>query len=420
MSNWVIEGGRPLQGEVVVQGAKNAALPILAATLLVEAPIRLLHCPRLRDVENMCEILTALGCRVHWESDALVVDASTANQTALPDALSGKLRSSIFLLGSVLARFGEASAPYPGGCEIGQRPVDLHLFALRRLSAEVEETGGRIVCRAKRLLGNTIDLDYPSVGATENGILAACRAEGETVIRNAAREPEIVDLERFLNACGFAVRGAGTSTVTVSGRRKGHGASHRVMGDRIAAGTYLLAGAMTRGSVTVQGISPSYLDALTSKLVLMGATVSVFGQEISVSADRRLCALDRLETLPYPGFPTDMQAQMFSALSVANGTSVLVEHVFENRFKHAMELRRLGANNTVRGRIAVVTGVERLVGTTVTAHDLRGGAALVLAGLVGEGQTVVERAELVERGYERMDVVIRALGGRMERKDGTS
>lgn len=420
MSNWVIEGGARLQGELKVQGAKNAALPILAATLLVEEPIRLLHCPRLVDVENMCEILTALGCTVRWEADALVVDPVKATVTALPDALSGKLRSSIFLLGSVLARFGEASAPYPGGCEIGQRPVDLHLYALRRLRAEIEETGGRIHCRAARLVGNTVDLDYPSVGATENCMLAACRAEGETVIRNAAREPEIRDLACFLNKCGFSVRGAGTSTVVISGRTKGHGTTHTVMADRIAAGTYLLAGAMTRGCVTVRGIAPSYLHAVLSKLVACGARVKAAEETVTVSASERLKALERLETLPYPGFPTDMQAQMFAALSVADGTSVIVEHVFENRFKHAMELRRLGASNMVRGRIAVVSGVERLIGTTVTAHDLRGGAALVLAGLAADGTTVVQRADLIERGYERMEAAIRSLGGRMERKDGTS
>ena len=417
MGNWLVRGGAVLSGTVSVQGSKNAALPILAATLLVEEPVRLLNCPAIRDAENMLEILRSLGCTVSREGDALIVDSRTADRFVLPTSLSGELRSSIFLLGSVLSRFSEADAPYPGGCEIGNRPIDLHLMGLKRLNAGIEEHGGRIRCTGGALKGALVDLGYPSVGATENIMLAAARADGTTTIRNAACEPEIRDLERFLCACGFRVHGAGTPTITIEGVRCGHGAEFRIMPDRIVTGTYLLGAAITGGDVTVVRTQPETVDPLLYKLSESGCEVLRGGDSVRVKVTGRPRAIGFTETRPYPGFPTDLQPQLFALLSRADGTSVLVENVFENRFKHAQELKKMGAQNRILDRTAVLSGVERLHGAEVTAHDLRGGAALVLAGLFAEGDTQILHAERIERGYERMDSVIASLGGTITRKE---
>lgn len=417
MSDWLVRGGAVLRGTVSVQGSKNAALPILAATLLTEEPVTLLNCPRIRDVENMLRILESLGCTVKREGDALTVDSRTASSFVLPTALSGELRSSIFLLGSVLARFGEADAPYPGGCEIGNRPIDLHLAGLRRLNASIEERDGRIRCRGGNLSGAVVDLDYPSVGATENLMLAACRAAGETTIKNAACEPEIVDLEKFLCACGFRVHGAGTPTIVIEGVKRGHGATFRIMPDRIVAGTYLLGAAITGGDVTVTGAQPETVDTLLYRLKECGCIVTQRAESLRVQACGRLKSVGFTATRPYPGFPTDLQPQLFAALSTADGTSVIAENVFENRFRHAQELKKMGAENRIVDRTAIITGVKRLHGAQVVAHDLRGGAALVLAGLKAEGETRILRAERIERGYERMDSVIAQLGGTVTRKE---
>ncbi len=417
MSLWLVRGGSVLSGTVSVQGSKNAALPILAATLLVEEPVELRNCPVIRDTENMVMILRSLGCTVKREGDALIVDSRTASNFVLPTALSGELRSSIFLLGSVLSRFQAADAPYPGGCEIGNRPIDLHLKGLRQLNADIEEQGGRIRCTGGDLRGATVDLGYPSVGASENIMLAACRAKGQTTIRNAACEPEIVDLQNFLCACGFCVKGAGTPAIVIDGVRKGHGTSYRVMPDRIVTGTYLLAGAITGGDVTVTGTQPETVDTLLYKLSECGCLVTAHADSVRVQAPKRVRAVGFTETRPYPGFPTDLQPQLFSLLSVADGTSVVTENVFENRFRHAQELNKMGAKNRILDRTAIITGVERLHGASVTAHDLRGGAALALAGLAAEGETQILHAERIERGYERMDSVIERLGGSITRKE---
>ena len=417
MSIFLVQGGAKLCGSLSVQGSKNAALPVLAATLLVKEPVRLQNCPRLRDVGNMLHILESLGCRAHREGADLIVDSSGADNCVLPGALSKELRSSIFLLGSVLSRFSEADAPYPGGCEIGNRPIDLHLMGLRRLNAEITESGGRIRCTGKALKGAVVDLEYPSVGATENIMLAACRADGVTTIRNAACEPEIVDLMQFLNACGFSVFGAGTPTVTIRGVREGHGTTYRIMPDRIVTGTYLIGAAITGGDVTVTQTRPDTVDALLYKLSACGCNVVRGEDSIRVRAKRRLNAIGFTETRPYPGFPTDLQPQLFSMLSAANGTSVLVENVFENRFKHAQELKKMGAQSRILDRTAIITGTGTLHGATVTAHDLRGGAALVLAGLRAEGDTVIEHAERIERGYENMAAAIASLGASVARKE---
>ncbi len=417
MSLWLVRGGSVLSGTVSVQGSKNAALPILAATLLVEEPVKLTNCPVIRDTENMEKILRSLGCTVKREGDALIIDSRTANNYVLPTALSGELRSSIFLLGSVLSRFGAADAPYPGGCEIGNRPIDLHLLGLRRLNAGIEERDGRIRCTGGDLRGATVDLGYPSVGATENIMLAACRAEGTTTIRNAACEPEIVDLQHFLCACGFRVSGAGTPAIVIDGVKRGHGTSYRIMPDRIVTGTYLLAGAITGGDVTVTDTQPETVDPLLCKLTECGCLVTTRADSVRIQATKRVRAVGFTETRPYPGFPTDLQPQLFALLSVAQGTSVLTENVFENRFRHAQELNRMGAENRILDRTAIITGVTHLHGAEVTAHDLRGGAALALAGMKAEGETRIFCAERIERGYERMDSVIESLGGSITRKE---
>lgn len=417
MAKWIVTGGNKLKGEIGVHGAKNAALPILAATILLNEPVELHRCPPLSDIEDMCEILRTLGCTVSRTGDTVTVDPSHASHGVLPDTLSHRVRSSIFLLGSLLSRFGEACAPYPGGCDIGNRPIDLHLYALEKLGVRFAELDGRICASVQKLRGASIDLDYPSVGATENAVLAAVRAEGTTVIRGAACEPEIADLQGFLNACGFAVSGAGTPTIVIVGRPKGHGVSYTILPDRIVTGTYLIAGAITRGSVTVTDTDARLLRALLSKLEACGCTLTVYDDAIRLDAPDRPSELLSVETRPYPAFATDLQAQLFALLSTARGTSVISENIFENRFRHASELRRMGAQNEIRGRTAIIRGVKKLHGASVVAHDLRCGAALVLAGLRADGETAIDCAERIDRGYDRMDEAIRILGGQIQRKE---
>lgn len=418
MQTLIVSGGARLNGEVAVHGSKNAALPILAATLLIDAPVRLPELPGLLDVENMLRILRGIGCTVVREGGTVTVDARTASACVLPEHTSKELRSSVFLLGSVLSRFGRAVAAYPGGCDIGNRPIDLHLSGLRRLGASVTEECGRIVCQGEHLTGAVIHLDYPSVGATENIILAACRAEGETVIRNAAREPEISCLQAFLCGAGFRVRGAGTSSIVIEGRAAyGHALEYRIMPDRIVAGTYLIAGAITRGDVFVRTPSREPLIAVAEKLRECGARIDMDAEGVRVRMQGRPMELQRVDTLPYPGFPTDCQAQLFALASVARGTSVFHENVFENRFRHAQELQRMGGRNSVKGTTAIVRGVEKLHGTTVEAHDLRGGAAMVLAGLCAEGNTTVKNAWRIDRGYLNWEKALCALGADVIRKE---
>lgn len=421
MPNLIAEGGHPIDGECRVGGAKNAVLPILAACVLTRRPVRLIDCPRLTDVENMLRILQLLGCHTSREAgetgDTLCIDATAACRSELPEDLSKELRSSIFLLGPVLGRFRQAIVTYPGGCEIGNRPIDLHLSGLRALSAVIREEGGRIRCDGVRLVGANIHLDYPSVGATENILMAATAAEGETVICNAAREPEIVDLQNFLNAAGFSVQGAGSSTITVRGGYKPREVTYRVMPDRIVAGTLLAAAAITAGRIVLRNVVPDHMAGTLAKLSECGCGIVAKDDWIRLTAPVRPRELKLVETLPHPGFPTDMQAQMFSLCSIADGTSMIVENVFENRFKHAQELSRMGAVSTIKNRTAVIRGVPRLYGATVTAHDLRGGAALVLAGLRAEGRTTVRHAEHIDRGYERLEATLSKLGAHVVREE---
>lgn len=418
MPQLLVTGGIALRGDIEAPGAKNAVLPILAASLLSRYPVRLLGCPRLVDVDNMIDIMRSLGCDIEWQGDTLLVDTRNAQQHEMPEHLLKAIRSSIFLLGPMLARFKKAVATFPGGCEIGRRPIDLHLFALRALGARIDECGSMLCCFGEKLIGAHIHLDYPSVGATENAMMAAVAAQGKTVINNAAREPEIVDLQVFLQKLGYEVRGAGTSSITVMGGCTPMAAEHRVMKDRIAAGTYLCAAAITGGDVRVNGISPEPLLSLLSKLRECGATIESDDDFIRVIGPKRPNEIKRVETSPYPGFPTDMQAQLFAVCSVAKGTSVIIENVFESRFRHAGELMRMGADCTISDRTAIIRGVAALAGTEVGAWDLRGGAALVLAGLRAKGQTLIRHAERIDRGYESIERDLNLLGASIKRIQG--
>ena len=417
MSRIIVAGGSPLCGELNAPGAKNAALPILAAALLAQHPVRLLDCPRLSDVYNMIELLRALGCTISWEGNVLIIDPRDAQCHELPEHLSKSLRSSIFLLGPMVGKFGRAIATFPGGCDIGLRPIDLHIAALGALGVEIEESFGTIRCMGGNLSGAHIHLDYPSVGATENAMMAAVSARGETVIQNAAREPEIVDLQNFLCALGYTVKGAGSSAIQIQGGCSPRPVEHRIMADRIVTGTYLCAAAITGGDVCIHGIAPEHLGSVISKLREAGCEVQFGANYLRVIGPKRPRELKRVETLPHPGFPTDMQAQIFALCTVADGTSVIVENVFESRFKHASELTRMGAESSVNGRIAVIRGVKRLTGTNVDARDLRGGAALILAGLRAEGETVVHGVEHVDRGYENIERDLSALGAHIQRQE---
>ena len=405
-----IRGGRRLDGEWTVHSAKNALLPIMAASILTDDPTLLEDCPRLSDIRHMGDILQTLGCDVRREERALRIDPQGLCRHDMPDALAKKIRSSIFLLGPILARFGKATATFPGGCEIGLRPIDLHLSGLRQLGVIVREEGGEIRCDGADMRSGPVHFDYPSVGATENVMMAAVLLPGVTTLHNAAREPEIADLQRALRFMGAQVSGAGTHIIRVEGVRRLRGIVYRAMPDRIVAGTLLAAAAASGGRICLRNAPVEDMCAIFSKLREMGCTVREAAGEVDLAAPERLTAFQQLQTQPHPGFPTDMQVQMLALAARAQGTSVVVENVFENRFTHAGDLNRMGANVMVNGRTAIVKGVGTLYGARVTARDLRGGAALAIAGLSAQGETVVEHAELIDRGYESLETMLSALG----------
>ncbi len=416
MAKLIVAGGYPLSGTLRITGAKNAALPILAASLL-GGKTTLEDCPHIVDVDNMLDILSALGVKSLWKDDLLELDAGEAAGCVMPQRVSKELRSSIFMLGPLLSRFGCAICTYPGGCEIGNRPIDLHLRGLSMLGVDIKEEHGEILCDGQNMHPAEIHLDYPSVGATENIMMAALRLKGESIICNAAREPEIKDLQDFLCALGYDVSGAGNSTIYIRGREsEKRELKYRIMPDRIVAGTILCAAAMTGGELTLENAYAQHLSAVLCKLRESGCMVLCTKDRIFLSAPERLSEIHLIETLPYPGFPTDMQAQFFALCTLTGGTCVIVENVFENRFKHGAELARMGAIYTQKDRTVVIRGVPSLSGTTVTAHDLRGGAALVLAGLSAKGTTVVRNAELIDRGYDGIECMLQKLGGHLWRE----
>ncbi|CAG5083732.1 UDP-N-acetylglucosamine 1-carboxyvinyltransferase 3 [Thermobacillus xylanilyticus] len=411
----VIEGGRPLSGTIAIQGAKNAALPILAAGMLVEGTVIVDQVPNLLDIDVMLDILRSLGCRAEQIGQSVVLDTTSANSAHIPESLMGQMRSSIFLMGPLLARFGEVEVYQPGGCAIGERKIDLHLLGLRMLGAEIREDGNRIVCRASRLTGTDIHLDFPSVGATENLMMAAVLADGVTTITNAAREPEIEDLQNFLNSMGARVTGAGTGTIRIEGVKRLVPCRYRIIPDRIVTGTLMVAAAATRGQVTLTGANPSHLTSLIHVLRRAGVQVTVDDDIIKVGGVIRPKAVERIVTSPYPAFPTDLQAQIMVLLALADGVSVVKEMIFEGRFKHVDELVRMGADIRVDLNSAIIRGVPRLYGTTVEATDLRAGAALVIAGLAAQGKTVIEQVYHIDRGYERIEAMFASLGARIMR-----
>ena len=415
MDKFIIVGGKKLYGTLKMQSAKNTVLPLLAAAVLTDEQVIIRGVPKISDVENMLHILTEVGCKIRRDKDCAIIDSSNAASHEIPARLTKELRSSIFMLGSVLTRFRRAKISYPGGCDIGLRPIDLHLSGLKRLGVKIVEKDGFIHCEAEKLVGAEILLDCPSVGATENIILAAVKAEGVTVIRNAAKEPEILDLQNFLNAMGAKIYGAGGSTVVIEGVKRLHGVDYLPIGDRIEAGTYLIAVASCGGEIETQGVPPENIAALLHKLRENGCKIHTKNDKIKLCSSGCLKSVNLVETSPFPGFPTDLQAQYSTLCATAKGTALIVENLFETRYRYAAELKRMGADVTVRGRTAVIRGVEKLHGACVTAGDLRGGAALVLAGLKAEGQSMVIDVSHVDRGYEDFEGQLKKLGAEIRR-----
>lgn len=414
MEKFIVIGGKRLHGKIRVSGAKNATLPILAASLLTEGCSTIYEAPKLRDVAVMKELLTYLGVKINREGSALKLDGSGVRAMEISEELMRRMRASNLVMGALLGRFGYVKASYPGGCAIGSRPMDLHLKGFIALGAKIREKHGFILAEAEELKGSEIHLDFPSVGATENLIMAAVLAKGQTVIRNAAKEPEIVDLQNYLNGLGANIRGAGTDAVKIQGVTKLGSTTHTVIPDRIEAGTHMVATAITGGDVTVTNIIPEHIESVIAKLKEAGVDIEPGEDYVRVKSSGQVRAVD-LKTLPYPGFPTDMQAQMMVLMTIAEGTSVISETVFENRFKHVDELRRMGADIKIEGRAAIVKGTPKLSGTFVQAPDLRAGAALVLAGLVAEDATVIEDIWHIDRGYENLEKKYSALGARIMR-----
>ncbi len=414
MSKYRVNGGIKLNGSTKIGGAKNAALPIIIATLLTKGISVIHNCPHLEDVNILIEILNNIGCKTKFENHTLEIDTLCINSTDLTFDLCERIRPSILLIGSLIANYGTVNITYPGGCEIGPRPIDLHLKGLRALNIDIKELHGFINATSPQIKGNEILLDYPSVGATENIMMASCLAEGDTIIRNAAKEPEIVDLQNFLNSMGAKISGAGTNYIYIQSTDKLHPVEYSIIPDRVAAGTYMIAAAITGGEIELQNIIIEHLQPIIAKLRECGCSISYNGC-LHLKAQPRLKALDIIRTLPYPGFPTDLQAPIMSLMSIAKGTTIITETVFENRFNHVEELKKMGADIRVDGRIAVVRGVENLCGSNVTARDLRGGAALALAGLTANGDTVIDKSENIDRGYECFDYILRELGAEINR-----
>ena len=416
MDKLIINGSKRLTGEIEVHGSKNSVLPILAACVLSQGENIIHNCPMLSDVDAALKILVELGCKVKREEHTVCVDSSGVNGFEISDSLMREMRSSVIFLGAILGRTGKAVLSTPGGSEIGLRPIDMHISAMEQLGAEVFEEHGRLHFKCKNgLHAARVILPFPSVGATENIMIASCVAKGTTVITNAAREPEISDLADFLNGCGAKIHGAGDSTIIIDGVEKLTATTHTVIPDRIAASTYLLAGAITHGRVCIKEIIPAYLGALIPVLKQSGCDVSVSNRWICISAPPRLSRVKTVRTMPYPGFPTDVQAPLTAMLSVADGTSVVVENIFECRYKHVSELIRLGAKINVEGRTAVIEGVPYLTGASVVSPDLRGGFALVIAGLAATGETVISGVEHIDRGYENPEKLLSLLGADIKR-----
>ncbi len=416
MSRFIIEKSGPLRGEIKVTGAKNAVLPIMAAAILAPEKCILEEVPAFSDVQCMTEVLEALGSKVTYNDGVMEIETPEIISYEAPYEQVQSMRASFYIMGPLLARYGKARLPLPGGCAIGSRPIDLHIKGFVALGAHVEFGHGYVEAVAEKLIGANIYLDFPSVGATENIMMAAVLAEGLTVIDNAAQEPEIIDLANFLNKLGAKVSGAGTDSIRIKGVTTLKGARHTVIPDRIEAGTYMIAAAMTGGDLTIQNVVPSHLRPIIAKLREAGVTIEENDDVIRVYCERALKRVD-IKTMPYPGFPTDLQAQFMALLTLSEGTSVVMETVFENRFMHAGELSKMGANIKIEGHSAFVQGVKELEGAKVKATDLRAGAALILAGLVAEGPTEIYDIYHIDRGYDRIEEKLRAVGAKIRREN---
>ena len=417
MEQYIIKGGKALAGEVTIGGAKNAALGILAAAIMADEAVEIQNLPNIGDINVLLRAIEGIGSSVERVDEHCVrINGKTISSIVVDDDYIRKIRGSYYLVGALLGKYKRTQVALPGGCNIGSRPIDQHIKGFEALGAQVVIQHGMVIAEAERLVGAHIYFDVSSVGATINVMLAACLAEGQTIMENVAKEPHVVDVANLLNSMGANIKGAGTDVIRINGVEKLHGSRYSIIPDQIEAGTFMLAAAATRGDVVIRNVIPKHLEAITAKLVEMGVQIEEFDDAIRVVATKRL-GHTHIKTLPYPGFPTDMQPQMATALAISQGTSIVSESIFENRFKYVDELVRMGASIKVESNTAIIDGVEKLTGATVCALDLRAGAALVIAGLVAEGFTIVEQIESVERGYECFEQKLRELGAYMEKID---
>ena len=416
MYKYIIKGGNRLHGETSVAGSKNASLPILAATIISGKTTKLYNVPDIEDVKITIEILRSLGCRVKKEKNRIVINSKEACKTVIPDELMRKLRSSVIIVGAIINRFGNAQFSYPGGCDIGARPIDLHLRNFERIGIKIDENSRYIECKCDKIDSEKIELDFPSVGATENLILASVLGEHTITINNAAKEPEIIDLANFLNKMGARIYGAGSNVIRIVGVKNLKDISYKIMPDRIEVGTLLIAGAITGGMVKINNAIPEHIGPLLNKLSEAGCEIKTNNNSISLIANKRLNAVD-IKTMPYPGFPTDLQPQFSTLMTVARGTSIITENIFENRFKFMQEIQRMGAKATIHGKTMVIKGVRKLHSADVESTDLRGGASMVLAGLAAKGVTTVGKLEYLLRGYEDFDKKLNELGANIIRTE---
>ena len=417
MKQYIIKGGRPLQGEVQIGGAKNAALGIIVAAIMADEPVLIENLPEVDDVKVLLDAIEGIGAIVERIDEHTVrINGAVINDVNVDDEYIRKIRGSYYLVGALLGKYKKAVVALPGGCQIGSRPIDQHLKGFEQLGATVTIHNGKIDAYAETLIGSHIYLDCPSVGATINIMMAACMAEGKTIIENPAKEPHIVDVANFLNSMGANIKGAGTDTIRIRGVERLHGSEYSIIPDQIEAGTYMIAAAATGGDVYIRNVIPKHLEAITAKLIEIGAKVEEYDDCVRVHSNGRM-GYANVKTMPYPGFPTDMQPQMVTLLALSEGVSIVTETIFETRFKYISELRRMGSNINVEGNAAIITGVEGFPGATVSAPDLRAGAALVIAGLVADGFTTVEQIQYIERGYENFEDKIRGLGGFIEKVD---
>lgn len=415
MAKYIIKGSNKLEGKVKISGSKNAALPIIAASILNAGKTTLYNVPNIHDTQMMFEILKNLGGKVEKKNNKIIIDTSKIKKYEIPEDLMRQMRSSVILAGSLIGKYQKAIFSYPGGCDIGTRPIDLHLKGFEKLGINITKNYGNISCICDKIVGEKIDLDFPSVGATENIMLASCLGEGTTQINNAAREPEIIDLQNFLNKMGAKIQGAGSNKIQIEGVKKLNDVSYNIMPDRIETGTFLCAAAMSQGNIIIENTNINHITPIISKLEEANCKLKLEKDKIELKAPKKLKALE-IRTMPYPGFPTDMQSIFATLLTTAKGSSIIVENIFENRYKYTQELIRMGAKISVEGKTAIIKGVKKLYGANVKATDLRGGAALVMAATTAKGITKVENIDYILRGYERFDKKLEKLGVKIQLK----